>query len=221
MTERTHWIGSDGYPDPDYLTRRVSAVISEHLRPADPDINFLQEMDGKDYARGIANAADDGEWLEQTKNLNAADKTDLLQLKKLSSLCLKLRTHVGTLNKAAWQGLSDGLDLDSLCLKLEVAEEFAHRTIFDIDKQATSEANDAVMGRRKKLAARMVTEEAAKCFEALTGSKTTITVDPITYKVSGKWIEFLASIFATVGIDASPERQARLLMDETTKKIAI
>ena len=133
MTERTHWIGSDGYPDPDHLTRRVSAVISEHLRPADPDINFLQEMDGKDYARGIANAADDGEWLEQTKNLNAADKIDLLQLKKLSSLCLKLRTHVGTLNKAAWQGLSDGLDLDSLCLKLEVAEEFAHRTIFDID----------------------------------------------------------------------------------------
>jgi hypothetical protein len=86
MTDDVVWTGADGLLDPDFLTKKVTAVISKHLRPADPNMKFLLEMDGKDHARAIVHAADDRVWLEDTKNRDASEKQTAKQLEKFRAL---------------------------------------------------------------------------------------------------------------------------------------
>ena len=214
MTERTHWIGSDGYPDPDHLTRRVSAVISEHLRPADPDINFLQEMDGKDYARGIANAADDGNWMESKKQQDISFSQTAKQLLGFQNQCASFVEYIGAMNVGSLKLLEIAkIDAKELQIALSQIHEDTDEAL---DLLLQSEKQTTTLGRRKKHAAQMVTEEAAKCYEALTGKKPKFSSDPKDHSVSGRWIDFLTAVFESLHPyveTPSIESQARKFME--------
>ena len=216
MTERTHWIGSDGYPDPDFLAKRVSAVISEYLRPANPDINFLREMDGKDYARGIADAADDGNWLESKNQRDIAFSQTAKQLLRFQKKCEAFADHIGEMNVASLKLLEkvkiDANGLQGAFNQMQTDVDEALDLLLQSEKQSTTR------GARKKQTAKIVTEEAAKCYEALTGKKPTFSTDPVDASVSGLWIDFLTAIFKALHPHVetpSIESQARKFMEKS------
>ena len=216
MTERTHSIRIDGYTDPDHLTRRVSAVISEQLRTADPDINFLQEMDGKDYARGIANAADDGNWMESKKQQDISFSQTAKQLLGFQNQCASFVEYIGAMNVGSLKLLEIAkIDAKELQIALSQIHEDTDEAL---DLLLQSEKQTTTRGRRKKHTAQMVTAEAAKCYEALTGKKPKFSSDPKDHSVSGRWIDFLTAVFETLHPyveTPSIESQARKFMEKS------
>ncbi|MDG2406893.1 MAG: hypothetical protein P8M25_18745 [Paracoccaceae bacterium] len=215
MTDDVTWTGESSWPDPDYSTQCVSAVISVHLRPADPDMKFLLEMDGKDHARAIANAADDDRWLEETKNRDASAKQTAKQLEKFRALCKKLVDHADQMQTTAVYRLSsEGVDFPDLRAKLDTASEYVDHALSSVDAAGVQES----CGQPRKQAAQRVTECAAECYTALTGKAPTFTVSPSDSAVSGRWIDFLTAVFEVVEIKGSPESHARKLMEKNAKK---
>ena len=216
MSNKIVWIGADGRPDHDFLTRQVTEVISKHLRPLNPDMAFLREMDAKDHAREIANAAVDGEWLEQSKNLEVSTKRTVKELQYFQQLSLRLSDLIDGMHKPSYERLkAEGIDVGALAAQLGEVGEFTDHALHEID------GSKIIRGRRKKHAAKMVTEAAAECFEQMTGRRATLTVAPQTAAVSGRWFEFLSTIFKVLNIDESPENQARALMEKTRQKKGI
>jgi len=213
MTDDVVCTGADVFPDPDFLTKKVTAVISKHLRPADPNMKFLLEMDGQDYARAIVNAADDGRWLEETKNKDASAKQTAKQLEKFRALCKKLVDHADQMQTTAVYRLSsEGIDFPDLRSKLDTASEYAEHALSSVEDAAEVQES---CGWPRKQAAQRVTECAADCYTALTGKAPTFTFSPRNPAVSGRWIAFLEETFEVLNIDESPESQAVILMEKS------
>ena len=216
MTDDVVWTGADGFPDPDFLTKKVTAVISKHLRPADLDMKFLLEMDGKDHARAIANAADDGHWLEEKKNKDASAKQTTKQLEEFRALCKKLVDHADQMQTTAVYRLSsEGINFPDLRSKLDTASEYAEHALSSVEDAAEVQESH---GRPRKQAAQRVTECAADCYTALTGKAPTFTVSPRNSAVSGRWIAFLEDTFEVLNIDESPESQALICMEKNRQE---
>ena len=219
MTENVIYIGEDGQPDPDYLTHKVYQVIIDELRdflpvtPEEIDDAPLQDLrlleDAKDMARSIASAYDDGKWLEKEAQREATAAKTIHQLEKFQSLCVELADHIDTMNKPALDHLKfESVNIPALRFTLDQTAEFTDHAFSNLENTSLGK------GRRRKLAAAMVTESSAKCYEAITGNRPTISNDPQTQKVSGPWISFLTAIFAATFVDESVESQARAFMEK-------
>ena len=221
MANNMAWMSEEGFSDADFLTQRLSAVISAHLRPTEPNLDFLLEMDGKDHARTIANAADDGRSLEETRNSDSSTNQTVKQLEKFRALCMTLVDHVDLMQTTAVYRLSsEGVNFADLRAKLDTSGEHANHALSSCDGAAEFQGSSR---RRKKKAARMVTEYTADCYTALTGNTPTFTVNSSNSTVSGKWIDFLTAVFEALNIDDSPEGETQALMEKkrSLKKKAI
>ena len=216
MTERTRWIGPDGFPDPDFMIKKVSQVIAEQLCPAKPDMIFLREMGDKDHARAIADAADDGNWLESKNQRDISFSQTAKQLLRFQKQCEAFADHIGEMNVGSLKLLEivkiDANGLQGAFNQMQTDVDEALDLLLQSEKQSTTR------GARKKQTAKMVTEEAAKCYEALTGKKPTFSTDPVDASVSGLWIDFLTAIFKALHPHVetpSIESQARKFMEKS------
>lgn len=214
MTERTHWIGSDGYPDPDFLAKRVTKAITEHLKPAKPNETFLQEIGDKTHARAIANAADDGNWMESKNQQDISFSQTAKQLLGFQNQCASFVEYIGAMNVGSLKLLEIAkIDAKELQIALSQIHEDTDEAL---DLLLQSEKQTTTRGRRKKHTAQMVTAEAAKCYEALTGKKPKFSSDPKDHSVSGRWIDFLTAVFESLHPyveTPSIESQARKFME--------
>mgnify|MGYP001370728510 FL=1 len=216
MNDNIIWIGDDGYPDPDFITRQVSKIIFEHLEPDEHDMAFLREIASKDHARAIANAGSDGQWLEQTKNIKVSTRQTVKELENFQKLSLRLADAIDSMHLPALERLkSESVDINALAATLEQVGRYTDHALSQLDEA------EVIRGRHKKHAAKMVTEAAAECYIELTGLKPTLTVDPQNSAVSGRWFEFLSAIFAVLRLDESPESQARALMEKNSSKSGV
>ena len=216
MTDNVIWIGEDGYPDPDFMTRQVSKIIFEHLEPDEHDMAFLREIASKDHARAIANASDDGQWLEQSKNIKVSTRQTIKELENFQKFALRLADAIDSMHLPALERLkSEGADVNALAATLQDVGRYTDHALSQIDEA------EIIRGRHKKHAAKMVTEASADCYIELTGLKPTLTVDPQNSAVSGRWFEFLSAIFAVLRLDESPESQARAFMEKNSTKSGV
>lgn len=85
---------------------------------------------------------------------------------------------------------------------------------------AGTELEPAPKGRPRKQRATEMTKAAAQSFERLTGQRVSISVRGDPPKAFGTFLDFLRELFAALGIEASPEAQARSYLKEKmrTKK---
>lgn len=216
MTDNVIWIGEDGYPDPDFMTRQVSKIIFEHLEPDEHDMAFLREIACKDHAKAIANAGDDGQWLEQSKNIKVFTSQTIKELQNFQKLSLSLADTIDSMHLPALERLkSENVDVNALAATLEQVGRYTDHALSQIDETMV------IRSRHKKHAAQVATEAAAECYIELTGLKPTLTVDPQNSAVSGRWFEFLSAIFAVLRLDESPESQARAFMEKNSTKSSV
>lgn len=75
--------------------------------------------------------------------------------------------------------------------------------------EARASGGHDVRGRPAKNQAAAVATWAARDFEARTGRRAAISVDPVTGKAGGEFLAFVAEAFDRIGISASPEAAAR------------
>jgi hypothetical protein len=68
-------------------------------------------------------------------------------------------------------------------------------------------------GRPKKQAAKAIAANAAANFELLTGRRATLSTPTAGGKASGAFLDFLSEVFKILGVDASPESQAKVAID--------
>ena len=215
MTERTHWIGSDGYPDPDFLAKRVTKAITEHLKPAKPNETFLQEIGDRTHARAIAEAADDGNWMESKNQQDITFIQTAEQLLGFQNQCASFVEYIGAMNVQALK-LLEIAKIDAK--ELQIAINQIHEDTDEALDFLIQSKKQTTLGRRKKQTAPMVTEKAAKCYEALTGKKPTFSSDPQKHSVSGRWIDFLTAVFKSLHPyveKPSIESQARKFMEKS------
>lgn len=216
MTDNIVWFDEKGQPDPDFMTRQVSKVIFEHLEPDEHDMAFLREIASKDHARAIADASDDGQWLEQRKNIKVSTRQTVKELENFQKLSLNLADAIDMLHLPALERLkSENVDVDALATTLEKVGRYTDHALSHIDEA------EIIRGRKKKHAAKTVTEASALCYIELTGLKPTLTVDPQNSAVSGRWFKFLSAIFVVLRLDESPESQARAFMEKNSTKSGV
>jgi hypothetical protein len=216
MTDNVIWFDETGQPDPDFMTRQVSKIIFEHLEPDEHDMAFLREIASKDHARAIANASDDGQWLEQSKNIKVSTRQTIKELENFQKFALRLADAIDSMHLPALERLkSEGADVNALAATLQDVGSYTEHALSQIDEA------EIIRGRHKKHAAKMVTEASADCYIELTGLKPTLTVDPQNSAVSGRWFEFLSAIFAVLRLDESPESQARAFMEKNSTKSGV
>jgi hypothetical protein len=77
--------------------------------------------------------------------------------------------------------------------------------------QPTTDAAPVLRGRRSNRKASDLADVARDAYEYYTGKRATITTDPITYKRSGEFLDFLSAVFDVAGVDADPVHYARKL----------
>ena len=208
--------------DHNFLTRKVFKIIYEHLEPDEKDIAWFRECDWMDTARTITDAYDEGEWLEQNKNIKVSTGQTIKELEKFHKLSLRLADVIDSMHQPARERLifesvnfDVDADVDALAATLRSIAQNAHHALSAIDE------SEVIKGRHKKHAAEMVTEAAAACYLKFTGLKPTLTVDPENSAVSGRWFEFLSAIFAVLRLRESPESQARAFMKKNSTKSGV
>lgn len=64
-------------------------------------------------------------------------------------------------------------------------------------------------GRPQKFAAARVTDHALAVYETLTGTCATVAVNADSSKASGPFLKFISELYSAIGVDASPESQAK------------
>lgn len=193
----------------DWETERRSALISAVQNI--PNGHDLTIADAEGNALSLFSASETGGNDEKPHNRPSTARKCDDDLRKLMELCAKTVAHIEQMNRPAVdayysEDTSQFGDLWTLKNGLAQAAEVARHGLGGEKKEASS-------GQRKIEAAR-VTQMAGQIFEVVSGHRPTFTTDPITNKISGPWVSFLAAVFEALKVEASVESQVKALREK-------
>jgi hypothetical protein len=190
------WTGLDGFP----------RDWPEALEPAIRGLPGGAELSAQTiahYAKRLTIAADLGRRMEKPAGRNASRGETDKSLDLLHDQCEKLVATIAGLKRPASEALArEGASLFVLQSMLAETQQAARHC------HSYTDAPEVAKSRPPKVEARHVTHEAARIYAEIVGRSPTVTKNPVSNKVSGPWISFLASTFAALYIDASAEAQA-------------
>lgn len=155
-------------------------------------------------ARNIFAAASLGQDAERPRNRPAAQGKSEAELEHLRYLAKSLARHVEAMHRPAIDALRDALPGNPF----DVAA-FARETAEAARIAWTETRGEKAKGAPTKALARETTAVAAEVFERVTGKTPTFTGDAGTGEVIGAFPDFVAAIFAALGVDASVHAQVR------------
>ncbi len=143
-------------------------------------------------------------------NRPASQRASEVELERLAKLAAQLADHIDAMHRpavaAVWQESSD--DLWDTAQRARDLSEAASYALSAIDVE------DSARGAGRKAEAEEVAEVAGHVFEHVTARRPTLTVAPDGGHVSGAWPDFLARVFAILGVKASANSQARVVMQK-------
>lgn len=195
MNGGAQWTGLDGFPRdwPEALEPAIRTLPGGAELP----IEKLAH-----YAKRLTIAADLGQRQERPAARDASQVQTDKSLELLHDQCERLAATIASLKRPACEALArEGANLFALQSLLAEAQQAARHCHGFTDAPERS-------FKQPKAEAAWVTSEAAKVFSEIVGRRPTVTKNPVSNKVSGPWIAFLASTFAALRIDASAEAQA-------------
>jgi hypothetical protein len=142
-------------------------------------------------------------------------KAALAEIDKLARAALRLRNEALSMHRDALAALERRNSRHPLRLASDMA------ALVNVCNAAAGDLKAApphpAPAQPTKPSARAVTHQAAAAYEALTSKAATITVT-FDGKATGPWLAMLTGVFAALGIEASPEAQARS-MEKSPRKI--
>jgi len=143
------------------------------------------------------------------RNRPASQKASEAELERLANLAAQLSIHINAMHRPAvnaiWKEAGDNL--------FTVAEQMGALAQAARDAHGEIAADASGRGASRKAEAEEVAEAAGRVFERVTGNRPTITVAPDVGRVSGPWRDFLGRVFSAMRIAASPDSQAKTVME--------
>lgn len=191
------WTGPDGWPCdfPPPLLDAIASLPGADITPADE----LARL-----ARLIVAADDAGREGELPRARPATAASSDAELARLGAMCAGLADFIDTMRAPVIGALvREGARLPTLASMLRETAERAR------EAYGETGAPERSGGRPPKVAAAGVTRVAAEVFARVAMFPATFTTDPVTSEIKGVWPEFLAEVFAALGIDASVASQVK------------
>jgi hypothetical protein len=195
-------IGTDGWPVA--VPLRVADALRTVLADYSPQDELIEQAAARIYS-----ASAQGRNEERPVNLAASASKTEKELRALHDLAEKLADLIDGMHGPASAALArEGLIICDLVQPLRYAAEIAVHAFGDLD--GLPERNP---GAKPLVEARAVTQETALFFSQITGREPTRIVD--TGLEYGEWLDTLRVVFAALGINASPEKQAQAFRTRT------
>jgi hypothetical protein len=160
------------------------------------------------YAKRLAIAEYWGRYYERPAARDASQAQTDKSLERLHDQCEKLAAIIAELRRPACEALlKEGVNVAALRDLLLEAQEAARCCYGFTDALAMAP------GQPSKIRAELVTEQAARIYEELTGKTPTFTT--LASGVAGAWPDFLGACFDALCVSASVESQAKALREKT------
>lgn len=201
------WFARHDWPMDHEIQRRND--LMDAIR-ALPNGETLSDEKVEGQAIFLWSASNFGRIEELPCNRPASQKASEVELERLAKIAAQLADHIEAMHRPAvaaiWKESAD--DLWTTAQRARDLSEAAKHAAGVID------AEDSARGAGKKVEAEEVAEMAGHVFEHVTGRRPTLTVAPDDGQVSGVWPDFLARVFTTLRVKASPNWQARAVMQK-------
>jgi hypothetical protein len=189
---------------------------SERMERIEAAIKALPLKDGMDGEKALAAARvmiQGGMVFGPIANLPraraASPNKTYCELDTAAKIAAKLSKHIQSMHSPALRAVEtqnvSPLHLDTHLRSLIVAVERARGTL--------PVENHANVGRPANASALLLAQSAHDVYEWYTGKRATISTHPQTGKRSGKYLEFVITIFDAAGLDADPVTYARQALD--------
>lgn len=198
------WTGQDGWP------RHWPEELEPALRALSGGENLSDGQLGH-YAKRLVIAANWGRFYERPAARDSSQAQADKSLEQLHDQCEKLAATIADLRRPACEALlAEGLDIAALRILLLEAQEAARICHGYTDAPARAPT------RPPKIEAQVVTEQAARIYEEVTGKRPTFTT--LGSGVSGPWPDFLRACFRALFVSASVEDQAKKLREKNRQE---